>query len=85
LRGTVNPNDGSTEGWFEYGTNDTLGLETVPQLIGNGNQHRNPTAPIDGLEPNVRASRPPRASMSISKPCGRFCRGIRRSSSVGRR
>jgi choice-of-anchor C domain-containing protein len=52
LAGTANPNDGSTEVWFEYGLAGQPYTWTTPaQLIGNGNQTRPSTQRISGLTP----------------------------------
>jgi len=50
LNGEVNPNGGTTNGWFEYGTNPNgLGLRTISQPIGSGNWTQQIISAVSGL------------------------------------
>ncbi|MGJ8641836.1 MAG: leucine-rich repeat protein [Luteolibacter sp.] len=50
LEATVNPNDGSTLVYFEYGTTTSYGFESDAFLIGNGTQNALVTIPLESLE-----------------------------------
>ncbi|MCW1922146.1 cadherin-like beta sandwich domain-containing protein [Luteolibacter arcticus] len=51
LRGTVNPNGGTTLVKFEYGLTDSLGTATTLQGIGNGDDAADVAIPVQGLLP----------------------------------
>lgn len=53
LNGRVNPNNGVTTAWFEYGPTTALGLSTIHQPMGAGNTLTNIASAISGLVPNT--------------------------------
>ena len=53
LLGTVNPNEGTTFVFFEYGLNTAYGSATASVGIGNGNQPADVTLPVTGLVPGT--------------------------------
>jgi hypothetical protein len=53
LQGTVNPNGGFTNAFFEYGTTASLGSVTTALGAGNGSVPVNLSAPITGLSPGT--------------------------------
>lgn len=53
LQGTVNPNGGFTNAYFEYGTTASLGAVTTALGAGNGSVPVNLSAPVTGLSPGT--------------------------------
>ena len=53
LYGQVNPNNGLTTAWFEYGQSPSLGLRTPDQPVGSGNYQQQISYPISGLQPGT--------------------------------
>ena len=49
LNGSVNPNNSSTNAWFEYGTTSSLGSITGSQSIGSGNSTVSYSYSLSGL------------------------------------
>ena len=52
LTGTVNPNGGETDYYFEYGAGKSYGTKTPLTPAGNGTKRVNASASIAGLTPN---------------------------------
>ena len=53
LNGSVNPNNSSTNAWFEYGTTSSLGSTTGSQSIGSGNSSVSYSYSLGGLSSNT--------------------------------
>jgi phosphodiesterase/alkaline phosphatase D-like protein len=53
VTGEVNPNGGQTSYWYEYGTTNSLGSFTLPQLIGGGFATYSAPGTIGSLAPNT--------------------------------
>ncbi len=53
LNATINPQNGNTNYWFEYGTSTYLGNSTSSQYLGNGNYAVNASNNLYGLQPNT--------------------------------
>ena len=53
LNGEVNPNRGQTSYWYEYGTTESLGSNTRPQLIGSGSVSYSAPITVSGLKANT--------------------------------
>ncbi len=53
LNGSVNPNNGATTAWFQWGTTTNLGNTTSAQPVGAGNNYVNYSAALTGLSPNA--------------------------------
>jgi len=49
LYGEVNPNNGLTTAWFEYGTTYSLGSRTSDYQVGSGNYYQQYSSPVSGL------------------------------------
>ncbi|TSD03731.1 MAG: Uncharacterized protein Athens071426_64 [Parcubacteria group bacterium Athens0714_26] len=49
LTGSINPNNGNTMAWFEWGQTTSLGNVTSAQSLGSGNSSVNATAYLSGL------------------------------------
>jgi len=53
LLGSINPNGASTEGWFEYGTTQSLGSSTSRQNVGSGSGFNNFNFTLTSLSQNT--------------------------------
>lgn len=53
LNGQINPNGSLTNGWFEYGPTNSLGLRTASQPMGSNNAYSNISFALVGLSPNT--------------------------------
>lgn len=55
LQGTVNPNNGQTSAWFEWGTDPRFGTYTQTSAVdlGSGTSEVQTTATVSGLKPDV--------------------------------
>ena len=53
LAGMVNPNNGPTKYWFEYGITQNLSQGTGFVYVGNNNENTNVLIKIENLNPNT--------------------------------
>ena len=53
LSGNVDPNNSSTDFWFEYGTNNSLGTTVNFQSVGSGDSSINESYYLSGLQSNT--------------------------------
>ncbi len=53
LNASVNPNGGTANVWFEYGTSSSYGSQTSTQNIGTGTSPIAVNIPVTGLQPNT--------------------------------
>ena len=53
LMGSANPNGASTDGWFEYGTSQSLGTSTSRQGMGAGTSFSNFSSTLTNLSANT--------------------------------
>lgn len=53
LNGSVNPNNASTNYWFEYGTTQNLGYQTATQYLSAGSYSQTVSLPVYNLNSNT--------------------------------
>ena len=54
LHGRINPNEGETTYWFEFGLTNELGMTTISQILASGNSTVNVASAISNLKPETK-------------------------------